>query len=89
MANRPVERKVYAATIGAGAGTVVSEFVLWGVDSLWWPAPDVNPPTPVAALINLLIPALVAFTAGWFAKHDPGYVEIDQAEDVSEPLPDV
>jgi hypothetical protein len=88
MTTRPVERKVYAATIGAGAGTIVSDFVLWGVDSLWWPAPNVDPPSPVAALINFLIPALVAFGAGWFAKHDPGYVMIDEP-DVIEPLPDV
>lgn len=88
MTQRPVERKVYAATIGAGAGSVFSEFVLWGVDAIWWPTPDVNPPTPVAALINFVIPALVAFGAGWLAKHDPGYSEIDEP-DTPEPLPDV
>jgi hypothetical protein len=84
MSLRPTERKVYAATLGAGAGTIVSEFVMWGIDSIWWPADSVNPPGPVASLVNLLIPMLVAFGAGWLAKHDPGYTEIDEP-----PLPEV
>lgn len=81
--NRPVERKVYAATIGAGAGTIVSQFVLWAADSLWWPGDGkVDVPLPVAGFINLVVPAALAFVLGWLAKHDPGYTEID-------PLPDV
>lgn len=66
--NKPVERKVYAATIGAGAGTIVSNFVLWAVDAIWWPANDASPPDPVAAFINLVIPAALAFALGWLAK---------------------
>jgi hypothetical protein len=84
MNTRPVERKVYAATIGAGAGTIVSDFVMWGIDRIWWPAESINPPDPVASLVTFLVPMLVAFGAGWLAKHDPGYTEIDES-----PLPDV
>lgn len=65
---RPTERKVYAATLGAGAGTIVSDFVMWAVDSIWWPANDVNPPGPVAAFVNLVVPAALAFALGWLAK---------------------
>lgn len=75
MNNRPTERKVYAATIGAGAGTIVSEFILWALDSAFWPADNVNVPFPVAAFVNLVIPAALAFGLGWLAKHDPGYTQ--------------
>jgi hypothetical protein len=84
MKYRPTERKVYAATLGAGAGTIVSEFVLWGIDSIWWPSDTANVPGPVASFVNLLVPMLLAFGAGWLAKHDPGYTEIDEP-----PLPPV
>lgn len=85
---RPVERKVYAATIGAGAGLTVSNFALWGADALWWPSPDVNVPVPVASFVELIVTVGLAFLGGWLAKHDPGYVEIDGESEV-EPLPDV
>lgn len=75
MNYRPTERKVYAATFGAGAGSIVSEFVLWALDSIWWPADNVDVPFPVAAFVNLVIPAGLAFALGWLAKHDPGYVK--------------
>lgn len=88
MIKRPVERKVYAATIGAGAGLTVSNFVLWAVDTIWWPETTVEIPLPVAAFVELIVTVGLAFVAGYFAKHDPGYVEIDQP-DTPEPLPDV
>lgn len=68
MSNQPIDRKVYAATIGAGTGTIVSDFVMWAVDTIWWPANDVNPPGPVAAFVNLVVPAALAFALGWLAK---------------------
>lgn len=67
----PVNPKVTAATIGAGAGTIVSEFVIWTADEVFWngPAtPDV--PAPVAAFITLVVASALAFAAGWLRK-DP------------------
>lgn len=73
---RPVERKVYAATIGAGAGTVVSDFVLWGIDQIWWPSEEVDIPLPVAGFSSLLVTVGMTFLAGWWAKHGAdGYLE--------------
>lgn len=69
---RPVERKVYGATIGAGAGSIISGFVLWGMDSIWWPSEAANVPGPVAAFTEFLIITGLAFASGWLAKHDPG-----------------
>ena len=85
---RPIERKVYASTIGAGAGVTVSDFVLWGVDQIWWPAEADTVPLPVAGFVSLVTTVVFTFVAGWLAKHDPGYVEIGQESDV-EPLPEV
>lgn len=68
--NRPVERKVYASTIGAGAGLTVSNFVLWIVDKIWWPDPAVDIPLPVSAFAELVVTTGLAFLAGYFAKHD-------------------
>lgn len=85
---RPVERKVYAGSLGALSGAIVSDFTLWGVDKLWWPGVE-EVPNPVAAFVSAVVITGFAFGAGWLAKHDPGYTEIDQEEDVAEPLPDV
>lgn len=85
---RPIERKVYASTIGAGAGLTVSNFALWIADTIWWPG-DTAVPGPVADFVVLVVTIGLTFLGGYFAKHDPGYVQIDQAEDVAEPLPDV
>jgi hypothetical protein len=79
--NRPTERKVYAATLGAGAGTIISEFALWGADAIWWPDPNVGIPTPVAAIINLAVIAGFTYGAGWLAKHDPGYTQVEELPD--------
>lgn len=84
---RPVERKVYAGSLGALSGSIVSDFALWGVDQYWWPG-DPEIPAPVAAFVSALVITGFTFLAGYVAKHDPGYTEIDQ-EDVLEPLPDV
>lgn len=86
---RPVERKVYAGAIGAGAGLTVSNFCLWIVDRIWWPSESVDIPLPVADFVGLLATVGFAFLAGYLAKHDPGYSEIDQTEEVAQPLPDV
>jgi len=83
---RPVERKVYAGTIGAGAGLTISNFALWVAEQVWWPADNVEIPLPVAGVIELLVTTGCAFLFGWLAKHDPGYVMIDGGSDV-EPMP--
>lgn len=82
--NRPVERKVYAGSLGALTGSIVSDFALWGVDQLWWPSPDTDIPTPVAGFVSALVITGFTFLASYVAKHDPGYTEIDEP-----PLPDV
>lgn len=74
MSGRPVERKVYASTIGAGAGLTVSEFALWIVDRIWWPADNADVPLPVAGFVSLVTTVAFTFIAGWLAKHDPGYI---------------
>lgn len=89
MSNRPVERKVYAATIGAGAGLTISNFALWAADTVWWPSPDANVPDPVAGFVELIVTVGLAFLGGWLAKHDPGYEMIDQREGDIEPMPEV
>lgn len=84
---RPVERKVYASTIGAGAGLTVSNFALWIADAIWWPG-DPSVPGPVADFVMLAVTIGLTFLGGYLAKHDPGYVQIDELDTI-EPLPDV
>jgi hypothetical protein len=81
--NAPVERKVYAATLGAGAGTTVSQFGLWAVDQIWWPDPEVDIPIPVAGFVTLVITVGLTFITGWLAKH--GDNEIMYGEDPANP----
>lgn len=70
--DKPVERKVYAASLGALTSTVVSDFALWAVDSIWWPEPDKAIPSPVAAFISAVVITGITFLSGYFAKsHDP------------------
>lgn len=70
--NRPVERKVYAASLGAGVGTIISDFALWGIDQIWWPAEEEIVPLPVAGFVALIVTVGLTFISGWWAKHDPG-----------------
>lgn len=81
---RPVERKVYAGSLGALSGAIVSDFALWGVDELWWPGPT-EIPTPVAAFVSAVVITGFTFVAGYLAKHDPGYVvEYEEPEEPSD-----
>lgn len=83
MTSKPTERKVYASTIGAGAGFTVSAFALWAVDAIWWPSPDVDIPDPVAGFVGLVITVGLTFISGWLAKHgdyETEYVEDDPAD---------
>jgi len=68
MMNNPTQRKVYASTIGAGAGVTVSGFILWVADQIWWPSETVDVPIPVAAFIGLVVTTGLTFLTGWLAK---------------------
>lgn len=83
--NRPVERKVYAGTLGALSGAIVSDFALWGIDQIWWPSPTQDIPTPVAAFASAVVISAFTFLAGYITKHDPGIV--DEWEEVPETPP--
>ena len=74
----PVETKVVAGTAGAGAGAVVSQFVLWLLGCWAWGASWAAEkavdavaavPGPVSALIVLVITVIGAYIAGWLAPH--------------------
>jgi len=76
----PVEAKVYAATIGTGAGAVVSAFLVWLLGVLIWAAPNsaagaaeamASVPAPVSAIVGLIITVGSTFLGGYLAKHTP------------------
>jgi len=76
----PTESKVFGGTIGSGAGTVVTTFVLWVLGVLVWGAPSASDasvqavaavPGPVSAFIGLILIVGGAFVGGWLAKHTP------------------
>ena len=72
---RPVAAKVKAATIGAGAGAIVSEFVVWAADEIFWNGPADPPvPGPVSGFISLVVVAGLTFAAGWLKKSAPADV---------------
>lgn len=76
--NGPVEQKVKAGAAGAAGGGVVSTAVLWLAGGLIWGAPldaahvqdaIAAVPVPVAGVVMLLVPAVVAFAAAFQAEH--------------------
>ena len=60
----PVETKVSAAT----AAAALSSLAVWALQSYVF-AGEV--PAPVAAAIQILIPAALTFAAGWCVRHTP------------------
>ncbi|GAB3142507.1 hypothetical protein GCM10027290_17170 [Micromonospora sonneratiae] len=73
MPNAPVESKVKAATAaGAGSAAVVTPFVVWVVDQLFFNG-DATPevPLPVVGMIGLVVTGACTFVGGWYAKHTP------------------
>lgn len=64
MSSGPVEVKVSAAAIA----TALSGFAVWAAQTYWFRG---EVPAPVVAVIQVVVPALVAFTAGWLARHTP------------------
>ena len=73
MLQAQVETKVKAATVaGAGSAAVVTPFVVWVMDQLFFDgaaAPDV--PLPVVGFVGLVVSGGCTFAAGWYAKHTP------------------
>jgi hypothetical protein len=74
----PVETKVVAGAAGAGAGAVISQFVVWLMGCWAWGASwDASKavdavaavPAPVADLVFLTITVIGAWIAGYKAPH--------------------
>jgi hypothetical protein len=69
---QPVERKVTAATGGAGVGAAVGAFACWLVDTtVHTPNVEGDLPAPVFGLVMAGTAAAVAWIAGYIAKHTP------------------
>jgi hypothetical protein len=75
----PISPKVWAAAIGAGAGTILSTFLLWllgaGIFHGGWSADRVDNaiaavPTPLSLFVGLLV-TLGLTAIGAYAKTDP------------------
>lgn len=73
-----IESKVYAATLGSGAGTILSGFILWLLGITFWHAGNAagnaavaaaSVPAPVAAVVVLGLSVLGAFLGGYRAPH--------------------
>lgn len=64
MANAPVETKVKAAT----ASAAVAGVIVWALTAYVFPA---GTPGPILILVDVAVPAVWAFTAGWWADHTP------------------
>lgn len=65
--NKPVSNKVKAATLGAGASVVVTDFALWIVDRYAFTG-EGNIPQPVSAFALLAITTAVTWVSGYMAK---------------------
>jgi hypothetical protein len=75
-----IESKVYAATLGSGAGTILSGFLLWVLGVTAWHSDNAAGnavaaasavPAPVAALVTLLLAIGGTFLGGYVAPHTP------------------
>lgn len=77
-AGAPTEAKVYAATLGSGAGTILSGFVLWVLGVTFWHsstgagdavAAAAAVPAPVAGVVTLALAIGGTYVAGHAAPH--------------------
>jgi hypothetical protein len=77
-AKAPVEFKVVAGTSGAGAGFIVSQFILWLIGCWAWGASWAADkavdaiaavPQPAAEMIGLVVTVLGAYIFGYLAPH--------------------
>lgn len=68
----PTERKVKAATAGASIGTAVSAVATWALVRYVFPK-DMDPTVQaeIVAAIPAAVGGVLAFAAGWLAKHTP------------------
>ena len=68
---KAVEPKTKAAPAGAFAGGVVSAFLIWAADQIWWNGADVEPsvPLPVVGIIGLVVTSAGSFLASYSARH--------------------
>lgn len=66
-----VEPKVTAATAaGAGSSAIVTPFVLWLIDQLFFNGPaDPAVPLPVVGVVGLVVAGACTFLGGWLARH--------------------
>ncbi len=62
MSTGPIESKVKAASLGAAAAGVI----VWALETYMFKGAV---PVPIQAFIDLALPALAAFAAGYAAKH--------------------
>lgn len=65
-----IEPKTKAATGGAAAGSIISAFVIWVLDEIFWngaEAPEV--PFEVIAVVGLIITSALTFLGGYWARH--------------------
>lgn len=63
MSEPKVEKKVTAATAGAGTGAVIATFLVWLLDEFVWKADSV--PDPVTGMVYLIVSTALAFVAGY------------------------
>jgi hypothetical protein len=67
-----VERKVQAGTAGAGVGVTIAALALWLVDRyVYTPGTVGDVPDALSAGVTVLVAAVVAYAAGWLARHTP------------------
>ena len=60
----PIETKVSAATIASA----VSGLIVWALQGYVFRG---EVPFPVSSAVQVIVPAVCAFGAGWFARHTP------------------
>ncbi len=86
----PIEGKVWAATVGTGAGAMVSGFIVWLLGVVVWQSPFTaagatqavaSVPSPVVGIVGLVITVGAAFLGGYWAKHTPRPEADELAED--------
>lgn len=91
-----IESKVYAATLGSGAGTILSGFLLWLLGITIWHSSSAATdavaavaavPAPVAAVVTLLLAIGGTFIGGYLAPHTSRPVVTDPVPSVVTPSP--
>jgi len=92
----PVEFKVVAGTSGAGAGFILSQFILWLLGCWAWGASWAADkavdaiaavPQPAAEMIGLVVTVIGAYVFGWLAPHTSRPVPPPPDPPVPDPSP--